>query len=276
MAKNQGNGSAGLRRFPVATQPVTLKALAESIGLAPATVSLVINRSPAASSIPKRTKDRIFAAAAKLHYRPNYVARSLRSKRSFTIGVIVPEVSEGYAALVMSGIEDHLLQEGYFYFVASHRHRPDLIKEYPLMLKDRTVEGLIVVDTPCEEGLGIPVVAVSGHREVRGVTNIQLNHARAASLALELLTTLGHRTVAFVKGQEFSSDTEIRWSAILAAARRTNLKIRPSLVGQLKGDVASPEFGCSVTQKLLASGEKFTALICLQRYFRNRCDSRTP
>lgn len=260
MPKNQGNRAAGTRHSRVPAQPVTLKALAESVGLAQATVSLVINRSPAANSIPKRTKDRIFAAAAKLHYRPNYVARSLRSQRSFTIGVIVPEVSEGYAALVMSGIEDHLLQEGYFYFVASHRHRPDLIKEYPLMLKDRSVEGLIVVDTPVEEGLAIPVVAVSGHREVRGVTNIQLNHSRAASLALKLLTMLGHRKIAFIKGQEFSSDTEVRWSAILAAARKANLKIRPSLVGQLEGDIASPELGCSVTQKLLASGEKFTAL----------------
>ena len=71
---------------------------------------------------------------------------------------------------------------------------------------------------------------------------------------------MGHRKIAFIKGQEFSSDTEVRWSAILAAARKANLKIRPSLVGQLEGDIASPELGCSVTQKLLASGEKFTAL----------------
>ena len=87
-----------------------------------------MNRSPVADSIPQETKDRIFAAAKKYDYRPNFWARSLRTQRSFTIGVLVPEVSEGYAAMVMSGIEDHLLREGYFYFVASHRHRPDLIE----------------------------------------------------------------------------------------------------------------------------------------------------
>lgn len=260
MLGKRANGRSGGAKNADASQPVTLKALAAAIGLSPATVSLVINRSPAANSIPKRTKDRVFAAAAKMHYRPNYVARSLRAQRSFTIGVLVPEVSEGYAALVMSGIEDHLLHEGYFYFVASHRHRPDLIKEYPHLLKDRAVEGLIVVDTPCEESLSIPVVAVSGHREMRGVTNIELNHERAATLALELLTTLGHKRVAFIKGQEFSSDTEIRWKAIQGAARKTGLMIAPELVGQLEGDVASPELGCSVTQKLLAAGEDFTAL----------------
>jgi DNA-binding LacI/PurR family transcriptional regulator len=242
------------------TQSVSLKALAEFLQLAPATVSLVINRSAAANSIPKRTKDRIFAAVKKLNYRPSHLARSLRSQRSFTIGVVVPEVSEGYAALVMSGIEDYLLQEGYFYFVVSHRHRPDLIKEYPRLLLDRSVEGLIALDTPCDESLPIPVVAVSGHREVKGITNIVLNHSRAACLALELLFRLGHRKIAFIRGQAFSSDTEVRWNAIMEAARKFGLLIYPSLVGQLEGDTASPALGYNVTQKLLGSGEPFTAL----------------
>jgi len=85
------------------------------------------------------------------------VARSLRTQRSFIIGVIVPEVSEGYAAMVMSGIEDHLLREGYFYFVASHRHRKDLIDEYPKLLLARSADGLIAVDTPwTHDDLPIP------------------------------------------------------------------------------------------------------------------------
>ena len=110
---------------------VSLKVLADYVGLAPATVSLVINRSPVADSIPAETQQRIFEAARKLNYRPNFFARSLRSQRSFTIGVMVPEVSEGYAALVMSGIEDHLLNEGYFYFVVSHRHRASSGPNHP-------------------------------------------------------------------------------------------------------------------------------------------------
>ena len=147
---------------------ISLKALAEHLGLSSATVSLVINGSPAAKSIPPATQERVRAAARHFNYRPNLMARSLRQKRSFTIGVIVPEISEGYAALVMSGIEDHLLQEGYFYFVVSHRHRRDLIDEYPFLLQQRAVEGIIAVDTVCNEACMLPIVAISGHKEAPG------------------------------------------------------------------------------------------------------------
>ena len=151
MSRKKATRAAATRPAGSSNQPVSLKVLAEYLGLSPATISLVINRSPVAGSIPQETKDRIFSAARRFNYRPNFVARSLRKQRSLTIGVVVPEVSEGYAALVMSGIEDHLLQEGYFYFVASHRHRSDLIDEYPKLLLGRSVEGIIAVDTPCDE-----------------------------------------------------------------------------------------------------------------------------
>src|SRR2546426_6348834 len=198
---------------------ISLKTLAEHLGLSKTAVSLVINRVPAARSIPQRTQELIRRAARELNYRPNHLARSLRQQRSYTIGVVVPEISEGYAALVMSGIEDHLLQEGYFYFVVSHRHRDELIAEYPLLLQQRAVEGLIAVDTAITGAAQVPLVAVSGHREVPGVTNIVLDHARAAAIAMEHLTKLGHREMAFIKGPEFSSDTAIRCGSIRSDAR---------------------------------------------------------
>src|ERR1700722_12228089 len=161
---------------PKPGQKISLKFLADYLGFSPATVSLVMNRSEVADSIPKVTQDQIFAAAEKFNYRPNFMARSLRTQRSFTIGVLVPEISEGYETLVLSGIEEHLLREGYFYFVASHHHRLDLIDEYPRLLMDRSVEGLIAVDTPWHHDLSIPVVTVSGHNIVKNVTNIVLDH----------------------------------------------------------------------------------------------------
>lgn len=239
---------------------VSLKHLAEHLGLSQAAVSFVINRSPAAKSIPQRTQELIRSAARELNYRPNHLARSLRQQRSFTIGVVVPEISEGYAALVMSGIEDHLLQEGYFYFVVSHHHRGELISEYPLLLQQRAVEGLIAVDTALSDRVDVPGVAVSGHREVPGVTNIVLNHSRAACLALQHLASLGHRRMAFIKGQAFSSDTEVRWQAVLEAAKMFGIEIKEPLTGQLEGESSSPLLGYQVTQKLLASSEPFTAL----------------
>jgi LacI family transcriptional regulator len=220
-----------------------------------------MNRSAVADSIPQATKERIFAAARKFNYRPNFFARSLRAQRSFTIGVIVSEVSDGYASLVMSGIEDLLLQEGYFYFVASHRHRPDLIDEYPRLLLGRSVDGLIAVDTPwTHDDLPVPVVTVSGHAELTGVTNIVLDHDRAARLALEHLAGLGHSRIAFIKGQEFSSDTEVRWNALQKAAGELRLKMDKKCTIQLEGNSASPQLGYAVTRKLLARHQPFTAL----------------
>jgi len=239
---------------------VNLRELAEHLGLSVATVSLVMNRSPAAKSIPQHTQARVRAAARALNYRPNVMARMLRQQRSFTIGVIVPEISEGYAALVLSGIEDHLLQEGYFYFVVSHRHRADLIEEYPRLLEQRAVEGLILVDSTCQPGLPLPIVAVSGHKHVPGVTNISLNHSRAARLALDHLASLGHRQIAFIKGQAFSSDTEVRWKAVRAAAQELGLTVEEALTVQLESESPTPQPGYELTLRLARSARPFSAL----------------
>ncbi|MFZ0735245.1 MAG: LacI family DNA-binding transcriptional regulator [Candidatus Sulfotelmatobacter sp.] len=253
-------GSRKTTEASARNRTVSLKELAEHLGLSPATVSLVINRSPVADSIPQSTKDRVFAAVHKFKYRPNFFARSLRARHSFTVGVIVPEVSEGYSTSVMGGIEDHLLQEGYFYFVVSHRHRADLMDEYPRLFVERSIDGLIAVDTPWSLSLPVPVVTVSGHNQVKGVTNIVLNHIRAAELALQHLSELGHRQIAFIKGQEFSSDTKVRWSSIEKVARQMGLAIARSLVARLEGDSPSPDVGYAATRHLLTSRKPFTAL----------------
>ncbi|MBZ5616490.1 MAG: LacI family transcriptional regulator [Acidobacteriia bacterium] len=247
------------------TKPVSLRSLAEYLKLSPATVSVVINDSPAAKAIPKHTKDRVLQAARKLQYRANFFARSLSLKRGFMVGVLVPEISEGYAAAIMRGIEDELLSEGYFYFVASHRGKPDLIQEYPRMLIDRAVEGVILLNTPVVRALPVPVVAISGHHRVPGVTNIAVDNKKATFDALEHLVKLGHRRIAFFKGHRGSSDTEYRWRGVLRAAAKLGIAVRPELTIQLQRDAENPgpsvpEEGYATAQELLATRERFTAL----------------
>jgi LacI family transcriptional regulator len=258
MARKKSNKSIPAQEIP--EQKVNLRELADHLGLSVATVSLVMNRSPAAKSIPHHTQARVRAAARELNYRPNVMARMLRQQRSFTVGVIVPEISEGYAALVLSGIEDHLLQEGYFYFVVSHRHRNDLIEEYPRLLQQRAVEGLILVDTSCQPGITVPMVSVSGHKHLPGVTNISLNHSKAARLALDHLKSLGHRKIAFIKGQAFSSDTEIRWKAMRLAAQEIGISVDDNLIVQLDSESPTPQPGYDTVCKLLRTAPPFTAL----------------
>src|SRR5438477_13207016 len=94
---------------------ITLKAVAQHIGLTAGTVSAVLNDSASARSIPQQTKDRIHAAAKELNYRPNFFARTLRSKRTYTIGVIAEEIGDSYGSMVISGIEQYLRKRDYFF-----------------------------------------------------------------------------------------------------------------------------------------------------------------
>lgn len=242
------------------SKPVNLKQLAAALNLSPSTVSRIVNGAGTAHRIANETQERVLHAAALYGYSANSVARSLRQKRTYTIGVIVPEISDGYSTAVLSGIEDELLKDGYFYFVVSHRHRSELLKGYPRMMLARSVEGIIAVDSPIEEELPVPLVSVSGHRQREGVINIELHHEQAALLALSHLKTLGHMQIAFIKGQAFSSDTNLRWQAIVDVAGTLKIEIDPRLVVQLQSPESGPEPGLEVTRQLLLARRPFTAI----------------
>jgi LacI family transcriptional regulator len=241
-------------------QTPSLKQLAEHLGLNPATVSVVLNEVPG-RSIPQTTRDRIKAAAKAMNYQPNLLARSLRSRRTLTIGILVPELGDGYHTQVMSGIGDQLIKAGYFYFTAHHRHKTNLIEEYTRMLIGRGAQGLIAIDTLLEHPVSIPVVAVAGHKRIEGVTNVVLDHHRAAELSLNHLYSLGHRKIAFMHGQPFSSDSDERWKGLVMVAERLGLEIKPELVVSLDRDMSSPELGYPVVQQLLAAKQPFTAIV---------------
>src|SRR6516164_1380436 len=166
---------------------VTLKTIAEHLGLTPGTVSAALNNSPAARSIPEHTKNRIIEAAQALNYRPNFFARTLRLRRTYTIGVIAEEIGDAYGAMVISGIEEYLRENNYFFLTVLHRHDPKLLQTYAQMLRTRGVEGLITTDASVKQALTLPPVAVAGHARVEGVPNVVLDHKRAARLALKHL-----------------------------------------------------------------------------------------
>src|SRR5205809_683572 len=180
---------------------VTLKTIAERLGLTPGTVSAALNNSPAARSISGHTKNRIIQAAQELNYRPNFFARTLRLKRTYTIGVIAEEIGDAYGAMVISGVEEYLRKSNYFFLTVIHRHDPKLLQTYAQMLLTRGVEGFITTDTSITEKPALPTVAIAGHERVEDVTNIILDHKRAARLALEHLSGMGHQEIAFIKGQ---------------------------------------------------------------------------
>ncbi len=252
--------SKDLKRPSAGSQVVTLKQLADYVGLTKGTVSAVLNESPSSKAIPQHTKDRILAAARELNYRPNFFARSLRKKRTYTIGIITEEIGDPYGGMVISGAESFLSQNKYFFLTVAHRHDPDLLHQYASILVSRGVEGIMTVDISLTQALPVPTAAVAGHKRVKGVTNIVLDHIRAAQLGLEHLWELGHRDIAFVRGQPFSSDSADRWHAIQKVTNDMGLRIRPELTIELENDDPSPIGGYTLTRELMARKQHFTAL----------------
>ena len=245
-----------------AKSTLNLRQLAEYLRLSQTTVSLVLNNSPAGRSIPQRTRDRVFEAARKFHYRPNYFARSLRNSRSMSVGVIVPDLSDGYFPVVMSAIEKRLLKAHYFYVTASHYRRPELVEEYSRRLMERAVDGLLLLDTPAQIQVPAPAVAVSSHNPAPGVTNVVLDHDEAARLALTHLAKLGHERIAFMQGAQGITDAKYRWKSILSVAKEMGIAVKPELCVQLEETRQTPEAGYHVMEGLLKRTREFTAVFC--------------
>ena len=240
---------------------VSLKDLAAHLSLSPSTISFVLNDTPG-RSIPEATRERIRAAAAEFDYKPNMIARSLLGKPMRSIGILLPVLGEGYHSQVLSGIGDLLMEEGYFYFTVHHRHKENLIKEYPALLQARGVDGILAIDTKLTDPLPLPTVLIAGHTTLPDITNVVLDHEVAARLALQHLYDLGHRKIVFMKGQTVSTDTELRWDATMRIASELGLPIDRRLTIQLAKDSTSPEISYPGIHDLLETHQKFTAILC--------------
>ena len=250
--KNKGDGK---KRFQV-----TLKMVAERVGLTKGTCSAVLNKTAASRSVPPHTQERILAAARDLNYRPSFYARNLGVKRTYMIGVVTQEIGDFYSSPIIGGIEQYLRQKNFFFLTVAHRHDPTLLETYSHLLLDRGVEGFITLDTFIDRPLPLPTIAIPGHRHVQGVTNIVLDHRRGAWLALNHLIELGHKEIAFMKGAEVSPDSEDRWNAIREVAEELGIRMRAELIVQLEGDDATPQLGYPFAKQLLARKRPFTAL----------------
>jgi DNA-binding LacI/PurR family transcriptional regulator len=99
---------------------ITLRKLAEHLGLSRTTISMILNDVPEATRFPEETRQRVIESAKRLGYRPNYFARSLGKRRTYLIGVIAPDFGNGFEAAVLSGFERRLLNTGCTSLVSTH------------------------------------------------------------------------------------------------------------------------------------------------------------
>jgi len=138
---------------------VSLRTVAERVGLAPCSVSAVLNNTPASWAIPQRTKERVFRAAGELNYRPNLWARSLRTKRTRVVAVVTSDIGRGPVARVVAGVQKLLHRRGYLLALATF----DCASEWntiPVQLQQRGIEGVISIDAILPHELELPVASV--------------------------------------------------------------------------------------------------------------------
>jgi|SRR5580658_1070935 LacI family transcriptional regulator len=251
--KRASEGSPGRR--------ITLRKLAESLGLSRTTISMILNDVPEATRFPEDTRQRVIESARRLGYRPNYFARSLGKKRSYLIGVIAPDFGNGYEGAILSGFVHRLLDTGYTAFVSNHFWSKSLLKRHIENLCDRGAEGLLLIDSTPTETPGIPAVTICTDRSPKWSSRVFIDNALGISEAINHLAGLGHREIAFIKGPAGNGDTVDRWNAVLATCKKLGLRVDPSLAVQLERLEHHAEEGRIAGQKLLCSGKPFTALV---------------
>jgi DNA-binding LacI/PurR family transcriptional regulator len=244
---------------------VTLKFLADRLGLSKSAVSSVLNNAPLAQSFTPETRERIFKAAKQYNYKPNYFARYLNQQRSYLIGVLSPDLAEGYDASVLGGIEEYLLHSDYRYFLATHEWSKNRIDRTIQMFQERGVDGLILINTSLTSPVDLPLVVIGKGNRVKSAISIAIDNHAGIQSALQHLASLGHSKIAFIKGHKESADTEDRWNGVVAAARDLSIKLDQRLVVQLERlgaqQISGIEEGAACAQTLIARGREFTALM---------------
>lgn len=252
---------------------VTIRDVAKESGFSSTTVSIVLNNAPLARYIPVTTKKRIERAAKKLGYRPNLFARSLRSQRSHTVGVMVFDMTDPYCTLVLRGIENSLYQSSYLPILTDVHNERSRFERYLEMLLDRRVEALIVlanwlfvdIDVLADlERSSIPTVMIGRELKTDSVSSVIVDNELGGHIALEHLYALGHRKIAFVRGPKTLADSAPRWKGVRRFAKSRELELDPRLIVDLpesRDPISSFEAGCKLTEELLKQKHAFTALM---------------
>jgi LacI family transcriptional regulator len=252
---------------------ITIRDVAKESGFSSTTVSIVLNNAPLARYIPVTTKRRIERAAKKLGYRPNVFARSLRSKRSNTVGVMVFDMADPYCTLVLRGIENSLYQASYLPILTDVHNDRSRFERYLEMLLDRRIEALIVVANwlfvnievlADLEKSSVPTVMIGHELQNPSISSVIVDNELGAHTAIEHLHSLGHRKIAIIRGPKTLSDSAPRWKGVRGFAKSSGLELDSRLIAELpesSDPVSSFEAGYTITEELLKQKRSFTAVM---------------
>ena len=253
-----------VKRSSSKSDAVTMRDVASLSGFSPATVSIVLNNAPLARYIAPATKKKIEESARKLGYRPNAMARFLRSKRTNSVGVMFFDITDPFCTPILRGIENSLYQASYLPFLADSHNQRNRFERYLEMLLDRHVEALIVVANWLFVDIhlladfskrNIPAATIGWELPGDTVSSVMVDNEAGGRLALEHLYQTGPpQNRVYSRAENVDRFSAPRWKGIQNFAHSVGLEIDQSLAMQLD-EVFDPnsgfEGGFRFTEELL-------------------------
>jgi LacI family transcriptional regulator len=242
---------------------VTLRDVARAAGVHPGTASRALNEQTR-SLVNADTAQRVLEVAESLGYHPNPIARGLKTRRSYTIGVLIPDILNPLFPPIIRGIEDRLEQAGYTSVIANTENDPERERiDFRAMLA-RQVDGFITATARLDHAIldeivGAPMVLVNRRVADGSFASVTADDRAGTKLAVDHVVELGHRQIAFVGGPMTLSTTRDRHEAFKEAMRKHRLKVDRSLT--LVGDWITIREGQRLCRELLDSGKHFSAIV---------------
>jgi LacI family transcriptional regulator len=241
----------------------TIVDVAREAGVSIKTVSRVLNHEP---GVHESTRDQVLKVVEALRYRPKQSARSLAGGRSFLIGLLYYDPSASFVGSVQQGATLRCRELGYHLVVESlHNDAPDLRQQIDRMVMALRPDGMILTPPLCDNPevlaalreSGTPCVLISPERDLPGVPSVRMDDVHAAEEITNLLLSLGHQRIAFIKGPPDQSASALRYQGFVNALRAHGLEPDPELIQRGAFTFAS---GRDAAHQLLSRRQRPTAV----------------
>jgi len=216
----------------------TITDVAEKAGVSMKTVSRVMNQEP---GVHPETRAQVLKVVAELKYRPKLSARSLAGARSFLIGLLYYDPSAAFVGGVQQGATLRCREAGYHLVVESlHDDAPDLAQQVDRMVSALRPDGMILTPPLCDNRQVLkalresntPCVLVSPARDIKGLPSVRMDDTHAAEEITNLLISLGHERIAFIKGATDQAASALRYQGYLRAMKTHRIAVDKELVHQ--------------------------------------------
>lgn len=244
---------------------MTLRDVARLAGVHAATASRALNEKTR-SLVREETAERVVEAARDLGYRPDHLARSLKTRRSSTIGVIVPDLTNPLFPPIVRGIEDRLTPKGYVALLGNTDNDDDRERRVIEGMRDRYIDGLIVATARRHHPLlveaarsGLPLVLVNRVVDDHLLPSVSVDDPQGARQAVAHLVSLGHQRIGHVAGPQQLSTGFGRYRGYLGGLEAARLRLDPRLVAFADSFSEAEGFRC--TGELLQVADGPTAIV---------------